>query len=230
MKKFILLFISLIVLTSCEKSVEFNNPALQGIINGTILKSTSVAATKNISGAIKIVGNSPSGVLEFNVNSTALGSRLLGTTNPTSFATYTSFTDNLGFDYSTQIAPGPVNNLILFAGGTGYTTASLVPTTGGSGTGLKVDYAANSSGAISSISINSPGNYYKAGDLVTVTGGNTNATFLVQNVSNCNGELTITEYDGVTISGTFKFIAYNSLATPKTVVCREGIFYKVPVN
>jgi Family of unknown function (DUF6252) len=230
MRKFILLLVSVIAITSCEKSVEFNNPALQGLVDGVIWKATSVSATKSASGAIKIVGSSPSGVIEFNVNSSALGTRILGTTNVLALASYTSLVDNFTFDYTTDIAPGPVNKLTLFAGGTGYTTASLVPTTGGSGNGLKVDYVAGAGGSVTTFNVNSPGNFYKAGDQVTITGGGANATFLVQNVSNSNGELTITEYDGVTISGTFKFIAYDALATPKTVVCREGVFYKVPVN
>ena len=67
---------------------------------------------------------------------------------------------------------GNVATLTLSAGGSGYTTASAVATTGGSGTGLKVDTTV-AAGAIASavINANNGGRGYKVGDIVDVAGG-----------------------------------------------------------
>lgn len=232
MKKLLILLITVASLSSCEKSVEFNNPGFQGFINGTVWKANASQAAKGAVGTttIKITGTSASGLMEFNLNSTALGKRVLGISGAPNFVAYSSLTDNPSFKYTTNNAAGPVNNLTLSSGGTGYTTASLVPTTGGSGSGLKVDFVANSAGGISEITVNAPGTRYIAGDVVTVTGGGANATFVVQNTANSNGEITITEFKDGTISGNFKFVAFDALATPKTAVCRDGVFYKIPLN
>ena len=225
MKKFLFLFLSAIVFTSCEKSVEFNNPAFQGLIDGSVWKASSSSATKSVSGAITIKGIAAAGNVELNLNSTALGTRVLGTTNVLNFASYTLN----AFNYTTGITPSSVNKITLSAGGTGYTTSSLVPTSGGFGSGLKVDIIANTSGVVTSVVVNAPGNNYRAGDLVTIASGNTNARFIVQNVANSNGEITITQYDGATISGNFKFTAYDAVSR-KTAGCQNGVFYKIPVN
>ncbi len=67
-------------------------------------------------------------------------------------------------------------------GGTGYTTATNVGTTGGSGTGLTVDITANG-GVIESIVINSPGQDYAVTDDVTINGGSGSAKFSITSVS-----------------------------------------------
>jgi carbon monoxide dehydrogenase subunit G len=224
MKKLLFLFLSAIVLTSCEKNVEFNNPAFQGLIDNSVWKATSSSATKSASGAITIKGIA-AGNVELNINSTALGTRVLGTTNTSNFASYTLN----AFNYTTGITPSPVNKIVLSAGGTGYTTSNLVLTSGGSGTGLKVDIDANTSGVVTRVVVNAPGNNYRAGDLVTIVTGNADAKFIVQNVANSNGEITITQYDGATISGNFKFTAYDAV-NKKTAGCQNGVFYKIPVN
>ena len=90
MKKFLFLFLLAIVFTSCEKNVEFNNPAFQGLIDNSLWKATDFSATKSATGAITIKSLSTSAAnVELKLNSTALGTRTLGTTNTSNFATYT---------------------------------------------------------------------------------------------------------------------------------------------
>jgi hypothetical protein len=229
MKKVIFLFASAIALISCEKNVEFNNPAFQAQINGSLWKSSTMSATKSATGQVVLKGVSATGNLQINLNSSALGARTLGTINTSNFISYSFANDTANFDYTTGITFAPVNNISLFSGGTGYTTSSLVATTGGSGLGLKVDIVANASGVITSVLVNSPGTNYRAGDLVNIVGLNSNASIIVQNVTKSNGEVTITEYDGATISGNFKFTAFDA-GNNQTAACRDGVFYKVPVN
>ena len=67
---------------------------------------------------------------------------------------------------------GNVATLTVSAGGSGYTAGSAVVTTGGSGSGLKVDTTV-SAGAITAavINANNGGKGYKVGDIVDVAGG-----------------------------------------------------------
>ena len=102
------------------------------------------------------------------------------------------------------------------------------------GSGLSVNIVANASGVVTSVTLASRGNFYVAGDLITVVGGNLNCKFRVQNVQNSNGEIKITEYDNVnmTVSGKFKFNAANANNSPfggPILNFQYGEFYKIPV-
>lgn len=63
-----------------------------------------------------------------------------------------------------------------FSGGSGYTTATGVPTLGGSGTGLEVDIVAVA-GVVTSVTISNIGSGYVLGDFITIDDGNQDATF-----------------------------------------------------
>ena len=67
-----------------------------------------------------------------------------------------------------------------FANGSGYSTATNVATTGGTGTGLTVDITA-SSGSVTSIVINNPGTGYSNDDTILVIGGDNNCDFVLEN-------------------------------------------------
>ena len=69
--------------------------------------------------------------------------------------------------------------------GTGYTTATDVATTGGTGTGLTVDITANA-GAVTAVVVNNPGIGYTIGDTITIDAGNDDATIDVLTVDDVN--------------------------------------------
>ena len=79
--------------------------------------------------------------------------------------------------------PFAVNTIV---GGTGYSNATNVPTTGGSGTGMTVDITVTG-GVVTAVDINLPGNTgvdgstYASGETITITGGDGNATFNLDN-------------------------------------------------
>jgi len=78
---------------------------------------------------------------------------------------------------------GVVTAITLMYGGTGYTTASGVATTGGSGTGCTVSYTA-SGGIITAITaVSAGGANYINGETLTVSGGGANATFTITTVN-----------------------------------------------
>jgi len=67
-------------------------------------------------------------------------------------------------------------------GGTGYTGATGVATTGGTGTGLTVDTTDDGGGAVSAVAVNDAGSGYIVGDVITISGGGGDATFTVASV------------------------------------------------
>tara|TARA_R100001163_G_scaffold2508_6_gene3867 strand:+ start:495 stop:1067 length:573 start_codon:yes stop_codon:yes gene_type:complete len=79
-------------------------------------------------------------------------------------------------------APASTGALTITTGGSGYTTATDVATTGGSGSGLKVSFTAVA-GAVTAISaITVTGSKYAVGDVVTISGGGGNATLTITEV------------------------------------------------
>jgi len=70
----------------------------------------------------------------------------------------------------------------LSAGGSGYAVASGVATTGGSGSGAKVNIDTVSSGAVATFSIADVGSGYAVNDVLTISGGGGDATVLVTEI------------------------------------------------
>tara|TARA_Y100000004_G_scaffold130685_1_gene147367 strand:+ start:782 stop:8344 length:7563 start_codon:yes stop_codon:yes gene_type:complete len=62
-------------------------------------------------------------------------------------------------------------------GGTGYSEANGVATTGGTGSGLTVNITSVNAGVVTGISIATPGSGYATNQTITITGGGGNATF-----------------------------------------------------
>jgi hypothetical protein len=74
---------------------------------------------------------------------------------------------------------GVVSGLTITSGGTGYTAgANGAAISGGSGSGLTVDYATDGD-AVNSVTVVTGGQDYVAGETVTLPGGNGDATFTV---------------------------------------------------
>lgn len=229
MKKIIFLFLSGVALVSCGKDVEFNNPAMQGRINDTFWKAINFTASKNGTGQLTLNGNSAIGSMFLKTASAAKGTYVLGTTNQSNRAIFDRNDPSANTEFITEVTLSSVNKVILSAPGTGYADADLVATTGGSGSGLKVNIKTNASGAVTTVTVNASGDGYRAGDVITITGGGNNAVIIVQNVLKSNGEIVITENTGTTVSGNFKFTAFDEL-TGETIQCRDGVFYKIPLN
>lgn len=86
---------------------------------------------------------------------------------------------NFTRDVGGTVSGVPVTLTNAFAGTGGYVSANKVPTTGGTGTGLYVDIIADANGLITKIELDSSFNHgydYVVGDVITITGGNGDAT------------------------------------------------------
>ena len=100
--------------------------------------------------------------------------------------------------------------------GTGYATAAAVATTGGSGTGLTVDITV-SSGSVQAVAVNVAGTGYLNGDLITITGGDTNAVFRVEAIPGLPTEAQAVVFKGVQAGGFLPVIVDYVLATKGAV-------------
>lgn len=234
MKRFLSLILIAAAMTSCQEDVKFNDPGFQGLKDDVYWRANDARAYISAAGRLTIEALTEYEQLTLNTTNANLGTYVLGTTNTNNAATYTSSLDGVDLEYATIAVPGPVSTFTLVSGGTGYTSGSSIPTTGGTGSGLSVNVTANSSGVVTGLTLASRGNAYTAGDLITVSGGNVNCTFRVFNVQNSNGEIVITEYDNVnmTISGKFKFNAANVNNNPfggPILNFQYGEFYKIPI-
>ena len=228
MKKIVLLIAVIATILSCEENVSTNKIAMQGRINNVFWKSVNVTAVKDLNGAIILTGNNGSDQLKFNLTSSNIGTYGLGTNNTNNSALYTLLSDNT--KYQTSVYASPVNQIKLVNIGSGYLDATSLATTGGNGSGLKVNIKADQiTGSLTEVLVNAPGTGYKSGDLIIISTGNNNATFEVLNVTKSNGEVVITENISGTITGTFKLTAVDEV-TGKTIIFRDGIFYKVSVK
>jgi hypothetical protein len=233
MRKLLSVIAIVFLFASCQEDVKFNNPGFQGLKDDAFWRANDARAFVS-NGKLTINAYTEHEVVTLGTSSTSIGKYSLGTTNTDNFASYTSNLDAILLEYATVPTPGPVSSINLINGGTGYTNAISVATTGGSGSGLSVSIEVNASGVVNKITLVSRGNGYLAGDLITVTGGNLNCKFRVMNVQNSNGEIEITNYDEVrmTVSGKFKFNAVNSNNNPfggEVVNFQYGEFYNVQI-
>ena len=90
-------------------------------------------------------------------------------------------------------------NLATLVSGTGYSAATGVATTGGTGTGLTVDIVGT--GGITNVTINNGGTGYTAGDTITISGGSGDATIDIATVAT-NATLSLTDITTMEVGGT----------------------------
>ena len=97
-----------------------------------------------------------------------------------------SFTGNPVLDMATRpVSPdGGVTDLGIGLVGTGYSNDTAVATTTtGTGTGLTVDITVEGAGSVVTATVNTPGQGYNLGDVVTITGGDGTATATVVGIT-----------------------------------------------
>lgn len=236
-----------IAIVSCSDVVQFNNPGFQGYKDNVLWKATQITAQESATtGTLNIVANNSSETLKLNVQSSDTGTYYFGSDDADTKATFTTTIDGASIVYATEAIEGAVAaaQTPLINVGANYTSdctlvngeyvceTSHQTTTTGNGSGLKVAII-TAAGKVTQVKIASPGNYYAPGDIITITGGNGAAKFKVLNIMGSNGEIEITENDGKTISGKFKFNAVKNPTNPQIsdiLNFQYGEFYKVPIT
>jgi hypothetical protein len=227
MKNILFLLVGVLSLTSCVNDVQTNTPALQAKLNNEVWRAKQ-AYVEVVNGGLTITAFTFAETIVLKTTSTNPGTYVLGTTNQNNFISYSHEAGGVTSEYDTSIYAGPVYKISnIVAAGTGYATITNVETTGGSGSGLKLDIVANSTGGVSAVTIVARGDGYKAGDIVNIVGGTSNnARVKILNVQQSNGEIVIKELENGAFTGTFKFNAVDS-STGEVITFSSGIFYKL---
>jgi hypothetical protein len=229
MKKLISLLAVAILLSSCEQDIQTNTPAFQAKKNDVFWRSNNAKVSIDVDGRMIISAYNQNETVTLKTASTVPGVYVLGTNNQDNFATYTNNINGFSDFYDTGLYSGPAFKVSsIISNGTAYlTNATGAQTTGGSGSGLRVATQATN-GIVTSITVVSRGIGYRPGDLVTIVGGNNNATFRVLNTQQSNGEIEIEEVENGLFTGKYKFNAVN--AAGDVINYSEGVFYKIPIG
>ncbi len=112
---------------------------------------------------------------------------------------------------------------VLATPGTGYSDATGVATTGGSGTGMTVDIT-QTGGAIDTVTINDSGSGYLVGDTITVSGG-TGGTFTIALISSGITMLPTSTYT-IPPEGSATFTFIKDSTTAMTILVKDsGVLY-----
>ncbi len=228
MKKIIALLGFVLVLTSCVNETQVNNPAFQAKLNDINWRSQDTHLSIGPNGGLIITALRGNEKLELKTSSANPGTYILGTTNQANFASYTVTAGNTSNLFDTGAYPGPAFLTRKLTPGNAYVNNESALTTGGSGSGLVFKITVNNIGGIATDTIKARGTNYLAGDVVTIEGGNNNATFRVMNTQQSNGEVVIEEVENGTYTGTFKLNAVDE--DGQVVTFSQGIFYRIPVN
>ena len=110
---------------------------------------------------------------------------------------------------------GQVVDTTITEGGAGYTAGTDVATTGGAGSGLTVDTTVVA-GEVTAIAINDAGTGYRKDDIITISGGTTDATFTVDSISNLPTLADAVEFSGMQAGTTLNVFVDYVLATDTT--------------
>lgn len=226
MKKLLSLIAVTVLFTSCQEDIQTNTPAFQANFNNAEWRANDARVSIDESGALSITAYTEYETIVLETSSSNLGTYILGTSNTDNFASYDFDSPDFSNSYDSRVYPGPAFKLSAIQNaGTGYIANSTgAQTTGGSGSGLRVA-TTTLNGSVTSITLVSRGSGYRAGDLITIVGGNNNARFRVVNVQQSNGEITITEVLNGQYTGRFKFNVVDEEG--EVVTFSEGVFYKV---
>jgi Family of unknown function (DUF6252) len=230
MKKLLSIITLLVLFSSCQDEVKFNNPSFQAYRDDVLFRAIQVTATKSASGSIRIEALAQDETFVLNIANSVTGTYYIASINNNNWATYTSNFNETNVDYFTRDGFEPITNIAnsILVAGTGYTNANAATTTNtGSGAGMTVKTTTDADGKITSIKINNPGGNYQAGDVITVNGGDGNAKFRILS------EIKLTNNGDGTISGSFKFNAKNVFNNPsggELVNVQYGAFYNLPVS
>lgn len=228
MKKIFSILALTLLLVSCENDIKTNSPAFQGEKDNVFWRADDSKVTINAGNTISINAYTDKELVTFNVPN-AVGIHNLGTSNQSINASYSYNNEGTVSYYETSLIEGPVYKLAgVLNSGSGYASlnGNNVNTTGGTGNGLTLKITTNTSGVVIGATIASRGTGYTAGDIVTINGGNANASVKILNVLKSNGVVEIENIEGNAYTGSFSFNAVDD--NGNVVNFNKGTFYKVP--
>lgn len=230
MKKIATILIVSLLFLSCTQDITSSNPSFVAKQNNVFWRANSATIAATSGGGLLFTAMAEYETLLIQTVASTPGTYVFGTTNLGNFVTYNFSNETISDTYTTGVVAGAAYKIDAITNiGTNYSISANALTTGGSGSGLKVAYdEITSTGGIVNPKIIARGSGYVAGDIITVVGGDNNATFKLLNVQESNGELTITSNDNGFITGTFKINAVNNNGV--VITFSEGNFFRIPIT
>lgn len=229
MRKIVSFIALVVVFASCQQDIQTNTPAFQAKQNDVFWRANDARVSVDADGRMIITAFNQYETVTLETSSTDPGVYVLGTTNQDNFASYSNDVNGFEDYYDTGLYSGPAFKVSgMINRGTAYQTNSAgAQTTGGSGSGLRVA-TQTTNGTVTAITVVARGVGYRPGDLITIVGGNNNATFRVINIQQSNGEIEIEEVENGLFTGSYKFNAVNEEG--EVITFSEGVFYKIPIS
>lgn len=233
MKKIFSILILIFLISSCTEDIKTNTPGFQAMKDNVLWKADYANAFLEENGSLTIIAYNNLETIVFNLNVAEEGVYYFGTQTQLNSVEYTYEDNSNTISLDTNIYPGPVYQLgYIVDGGTNYLDNNNAMTqyaisSPDNGSGLRLAIEANPDGAVTNTNIISRGDGYMAGDVVTIVGGDNNATVSILNTQSSHGELTIEEING-TITGSFKFSATDGNGNVASF--SDGYFYRLPIQ
>ncbi|MBV2196036.1 MAG: hypothetical protein KUL78_05995 [Flavobacterium sp.] len=228
MKKIVSLLALVVAFSSCQEDLQTNNPAFQAKQNDAFWRANDARVSVDENGRMIITAFNQFETVTLETASTDPGVYVLGTTNQDNFASYSNDVDGFEDYYDTGLYSGPAYKVSpMINRGTAYQASAGAQTTGGSGSGLRVA-TQTTDGTVTAITVVARGVGYVPGDIITIVGGDNNATFRVINIQQSNGEIEIEEVENGLFTGKYKFNAVNEEG--EVITFSEGVFYKIPLS
>ena len=146
-----------------------------------------------------------------------VGTAFTGSVMPGITTTGTGTGSGLTVNIVVSTGGGTSDFITLTAGGSGYAGigTNVSTSSSGDGTGCTVNYT-GSAGAVTGININSAGSGYKSGEVLTISGGGANATFILDKVAgavDANGITVNKKGSGYRVGDILYVIGGNNQAT-----------------
>jgi hypothetical protein len=229
MKKIVSFLALVVVFTSCQQDIQTNTPSFQAKQNDVYWRANDARVSVDASGAMTITAFTQFETITLETSSSLPGVYVLGTTNQNNYASYSNDLEGFSDFYDTGLYTGPAYKVsgMITRGSAYQANAAGAQTTGGTGSGLRVA-TQTTNGTVTAITVVARGVGYTPGDIITIVGGNNNATFRVLNIQQSNGEIEIEEVEGGLFTGKYKFNAVND--NGDVITFSEGVFYKIPIS
>ena len=111
MKKLLSIITLLVLFSSCQDEVKFNNPSFQAYRDDVLFRAIQVTATKSASGSIRIEALAEDETFVLNIANSVTGTYYIASINNNNWATYTSNFNEIDVDYFTRDGFEPITNI-----------------------------------------------------------------------------------------------------------------------
>ncbi|MEZ4854457.1 DUF6252 family protein [Flavobacterium sp.] len=234
MKKIFSFLVVILLISSCTQDIKDNTPAFQATKDNALWKAGDASVHIEEDGSVTITAYRDYETIVLSLSDAEVGTYYFGSQNQSSYAEYSYNDETTSLLLDTDIYPGPVYQLKqIVNAGTNYLDSNnsltqFAVSSPSNGSGLRLAIEANPEGAVTSASIISRGDGYYPGDVVTIVGGDNNATVSILNTQLSHGQVVIEKIENGMFTGSFTFSATDGNGNVASF--SDGYFYRLPIR